>query len=77
MTNFVIRLIRVLFEDISLILAVFSRISLNFKNQNEKAQKREQNLNILEGKSVLLTKKRRDMKQPNSSAINLFNQASR
>ena len=77
MTNFVIRLIRVLFEDISLILAVFSRISLNFKNQNEKAQKREQNLNILEGKSVLLTKKRRDMKQPNSSAINLFNRASR
>ncbi len=77
MTNFVIRLIRVLFEDISLILAVFSRISLNFKNQNEKAQKREQDLNILEGKSVLLTKKRRDMKQPNSSAINLFNQASR
>lgn len=77
MTNFVIRLIRVLFEDISLILAVFSRISLNFKNQNEKAQKREQDLNILEGKSVLLTKKRRDMKQPNSSTINLFNQASR
>jgi len=77
MTNFVIRLIRVLFEDISLILTVFSRISLNFKNQNEKAQKQEQHLNILEGRSVLLTKKRRDMKQPNSSAINLFNQASR
>jgi len=39
MTNFIIRLIRVLFEDISPILAVFSKVSLGFKNRNEKAQK--------------------------------------